>query len=147
MYYDFVIQESDYFNIQYPSINNIKHTIINQYIISKIDHLAETKSITMFDDVKYDVFINKHDIEEKIYLALVRKYQFEIFKYKTIKRYILRLSASEFLPYKNKILRKIRKILSNRDEIIGIDTNRKKITEQRYWFYNCLIEKIKEDMT
>jgi len=173
MHRDSVIEESDYLNIKCPGIDNIMDTIINQYIIRKIDDLAAKKTNIKLDDIvhkldnmykskfstfyknklhiakldikKLDEFgINKDNIEEEIYLALIRKYKFEIFKIESIGSYILYLSASEFLPYESKILKKIRNILSNRDEFIGININRNEITEKRYWFYYCLIEKIKE---
>lgn len=144
MFYDSIIQESEYYTIQYPNIYQLKKSIINRFISSKINFLATKQSGTKFNDAKDNLFIIRQNVEYELFLALIKKYKFGIFEYEPIVRYIRKLSVSEFLPDNDKKLRIIRSILSNRYETFNIDTERHKITDNRYWFFYCLIEKIKE---
>lgn len=106
---------------------NLKKEFMQEFNISQANY-----------DMYYDEQSYYDKYFERIILRLFPILEFRLLRIDCIKRYMDIISSIKYLPEHYNFLSNLKKLF------IDINENRNELTEKRYWFYYCLIEKIKE---
>jgi len=114
---------------------DLSYELIDRYILHKSESQKFNSSRT--SDINISDSYSLQFIEE-ISINLIQILGFKMFEINCLKDHITRLSRINFLPHNKKKLKIIKKGL------MELEINKNEITDRQYWFYYCLIEKIKE---
>jgi len=130
---------------KYVNRTELANDLCNIYLKFKLERPFNTKmdeieklSNTNFHKESSKISNTFHDEVEELIIKLIPIKHFELLNIPFIENYITIRYHSTFIPSCKTFIKKIHKLF------LDVDTDRNEITDKQYWFYYCLIEKIKE---
>jgi len=130
---------------KYVNRTDLANDLCNIYLKFKLERPYNTKmdeieklSNTNFHKESSKISYTFHDEVEELIIKLIPIKHFELLNIPFIENYITIRHNLMFIPSCKTFIKKIHKLY------LDVDTNRNEITDKQYWFYYCLIEKIKE---
>jgi len=125
--------------IIFTSENRLFNELINGYIQHKATrYMINSDLISNKDSTIDNTYENYFKFIEEIIIKLIPILEFEIFNINCLRDHINILSHTRHDTHNNEVLKIIKK------KFIELEINRNEITDKTYWFYYCLIEKIKQ---
>jgi len=139
--------------VQYYRLDKIAYNLCDYYIVMDRTYYIKNNNIKAkiispdrrgkqkLNEFLAEIFthLRKNNTkEENMIINLFSQVEFQILNIAIIKDTICFKSQAKYLPDNREFIRKLK------NTFIDINSNRNEITDKQYWFYYCLIEKIKE---